>query len=387
MLARLLLALGLVLVSGAARAHLASDSYLRLELAADGGVGGQWDIALRDLDSVVGLDADSDGKITWGELRRQREAVERYAFDHLTIANAAGICVPSTGDFLVDRHAGNAYAVIGFRAACPPGAGPLTLDYRLLFDVDPTHRGLLTIVGPGGIQTAILSPDASRVTVDLAAQSVIGEIRRFLAFGFEHILLGYDHLLFVAVLLITASLRRVGSGEWVPIGSLFRVIGETVKVLTAFTLAHATTLTLAVLGVLDVPSRLVDPAIAATIMAAAVDNIRPVLLRARWGIAFGFGLIHGLAFAAALGPMRLPAFDLGVALGCFNLGVEGGQIALALLVVPITFVLRKEPGYRRLMAPALSAAAFVLAAVWFVDRVFALDLLQLRPAAQLLSGS
>ena len=224
------------------------------------------------------------------------------------------------------------------------------------------------------------------MTIDLAAQTVGAEIARFLLFGFEHILLGYDHLLFIGVLLITASLRRTPGGGWAPIDSLVRVVVETVKVLTAFTLAHATTLTLAVLHLVDVPSRLVDPAVAATIMLAAVDNFRPVLLvRARWAIAFAFGLIHGLAFASALGPMQLPPVDLALALGCFNLGVEAGQIALALLLVPITFVLRVEAIYRRLLSPALSTSAFVLAALWFVDRVFALDLLGLQPSAPLLS--
>jgi hypothetical protein len=375
-----------MLDAGAARAHLASDSYLRLEPTAGGPLKGQWDIALRDLDAVVGLDADGDGAITWGELRTKRQAVERYALDRLSIANAGGSCALDPTKLLVDYHAGLAYAVIRFDAACPPGAGPLKLDYRLLFDVDPTHRGLLTIVGPSGVETAILSPGAAQATIDTAEHSLAGESHRFLLFGFDHILLGYDHLLFIAVLLITASLRRADGRNWVPVDSLARVILETFKVLTAFTLAHATTLTLAVLGIIDVPARVVDPAVAATIMLAAVDNVRPVLLRARWGIAFGFGLIHGLAFASALGPMRLPPFDLAVALGCFNLGVEAGQVALALLLVPITFVLRVEAIYPRLLAPALSAAAFCLAALWFVDRVFALDLLSLTPAAPLLSG-
>jgi hypothetical protein len=177
-------------------------------------------------------------------------------------------------------------AVLRFDTRCPRAAGPPTLDYRLLFDIDPTHRGLLTIAGSGLVQSAILSPEAARVTIDLAAQSILGEIRRFLLFGFDHILLGY----------------------------------------------------------------------------------------------------HGISFASALGPMQLPALDLVVALGCFNLGVESGQVALALLLVPIAFVLRVERIYPRLLAPLLSAGAFSLAALWFVDRVVALNLLGLQPAAPLLSA-
>jgi ABC-type uncharacterized transport system permease subunit len=93
-----------------------------------------------------------------------------------------------------------------------------------------------------------------------------------------------------------------------------------------------------------------------------------------------FGLIHGLSFASALGPMRLPAVNLAAALGCFNLGVEGGQIALALLLVPIAFALRYEAMYRRLVAPAVSVAAVALAAFWAADSLFALNLVSMPPS-------
>jgi hypothetical protein len=161
---------------------------------------------------------------------------------------------------------------------------------------------------------------------------------------------------------------------------------ETIKTLTAFTLAHAIVLTPAVLGLVSVPARLVEPAVAVTIMLAALDNIHPILPRLRWQVAFLFGLIHGLSFASALGPMRLPPLSLALALGSFNLGVEAGQIALALLLVPIAFALRHEAVYRRLIAPAASLAAVLLAGVWFLDRVFALNLLPLQPLAIAATG-
>jgi len=134
-----------------------------------------------------------------------------------------------------------------------------------------------------------------------------------------------------------------------------------------------------VLGLVSVPARLVEPAVALTIILAALDNIRPVLPGLRWQVAFAFGLIHGLSFAGALGPMRLPPLVLAVALGSFNLGVEVGQIALALLLVPIAFLLRHESAYRRVVAPAVSVASLLLAGVWLVDRVFALDILAFQP--------
>jgi hypothetical protein len=377
----LFLCIALVASASSASAHLASDSYLHIDIGADGRVTGQWDIALRDLDVAVGLDANMDGNITWGELRARRQAVENYAFNRLSIADAAGFCRVRPRELMVDYHAGNAYAVMPFAADCPTVGGRLTLRYRLLFDLDPTHRGLLTIAGRGTVTSDVLTPDHSTVTIDLAPQPLIDEIARFLLFGFDHILLGYDHLLFVAVLLVMAPLRRPGGSGWVPIDGLGRVVLETLKILTAFTVAHAITLTLAVLGVIDLPSRLVDPAIALTIMLAALDNVWPILPRLRWNVAFLFGLIHGLAFASALGPMRLPALRLALALGCFNIGVEAGQVSLALLLIPIAFTLKGEIAYRRIIAPGLSLCSLLLAGVWLVDRVFALDILSLQNMA------
>jgi hypothetical protein len=375
----LILVCALIANAGTVHAHLASDSYLRIEIAVDGQIGGQWDIALRDLDVAVGLDADQDGDITWGELRARQKQVEVYAFGRLTLARGGTPCGLNSTTLQMDYHAGYAYAVLPFTAECP-ATGPLTLGYRLLFDIDPGHRGLLTVVDNGAVSTAVLTPDRADIELDRGPVSLDEQVGQFLQLGFDHILLGYDHLLFIAVLLVTAALRRPDGAEWMPIDGLGRVLIETIKTLTAFTLAHAIVLTPAVLGAVNVSGRLVQPAVAATIMVAGLDNLRPILPRLRWQVAFLFGLIHGLSFASTLGPMRLPAVNLAAALGCFNLGVEGGQIALALLLVPIAFVLRYEAMYRRFVAPSVSIVAVVLAAFWAADSLFGLNFLSMPPS-------
>ena len=302
MLRWLTLFVALAASGGAAHAHLASDSYLRIEIGQPGRVLGQWDIALRDLDVAVGLDADQDGSVTWGELRRKAREVEAYAFGHLTLGRNGADCRPIVAPLMIDYHAGNAYAVLPFTADCP-GDGPLTLHYRLLFDLDPTHRGLLTIADAERIKSEVLTPEHYQLTLDHTPSGPGEQAVQFLLLGFDHILLGYDHLLFIAVLLVTAALRRGGGAQWIPIEGLGRVLLETIKTLTAFTLAHAIVITPAVLGAVNVPSRLVEPAVAATIMLAGIDNLWSILPRLRWQVAFVFGLIHGLSFASALGPM------------------------------------------------------------------------------------
>jgi hypothetical protein len=374
------LSLALIAAASTGWAHLASDSYLQIEIGDNGTVRGQWDIALRDVDVAVGLDADQDGTITWGELRGKTREIEAYAFGRLALSRGGVPCTLEATDLLVDHHAGYAYAVLPFTTECPAD-GRLTLRYGLLFDLDPSHRGLLTVVTGGQFSTDVLTPDHAEITVARGPEQLGDQIAQFLAFGFEHILLGYDHLLFIAVLLVTAALRRPSGGQWMAIDGLGRVLIETIKTLTAFTLAHAIVLTPAVLGVVSVPARVVEPAVALTIMLAAFDNIHPILPRLRWQVAFLFGLIHGLSFASVLGPMRLPPLGFAMALGSFNIGVEAGQIALALLLVPIAFALRNESLYRQLIAPGVSISALLLAGVWFLDRVFALNLLSLQPIA------
>jgi hypothetical protein len=286
---------------------------------------------------------------------------------------------------MVDHHAGSAYAVLPFSVACP-GSGELRLRYRLLFDIDPSHRGLLTIADSEQVRSAVLTPEHAEVLIDAGPIRLSDQMAQFLRFGFDHILLGYDHLLFIAVLLITAALRRLGGVRWVPIDGLGRVLCETIKTLTAFTLAHAIVLTLAVLGLVKAPARFVEPAVALTIILAALDNVHPILPRLRWQVAFLFGVIHGLSFASTLGPMRLPLFGMSTALASFNIGVEAGQLAVALLLVPIVFVLRYEAAYRRIVAPAASLAAALLAGIWLLNRVFGLDMLPLQPLAVVAVG-
>ena len=370
----------LVLITAATPvyAHLASDSYLRIEIGETGVIDGQWDIALRDLDVAVGLDSDQDGSITWGELRASQQQVDAYAFGHLTVSKGDAPCRLTATGLLVNYHAGSAYAVLPFFAECS-GAGQLKLQYRLLFDIDPSHRGLLTIANGKRIRSEVLTPEHADITIGDAQIGLSEQVAQFLRFGFDHILLGYDHLLFIAVLLVTAAFRRPEGNNWTPIDGLGRVLFETIRTLSAFTLAHAIVLTPAVLGFVDVPARLVEPAVALTIILAGLDNIRPILPRLRWQVAFLFGLIHGLSFASALGPMRLPPLGTAIALASFNIGVEVGQIALAVLLVPIAFVSRHDAIYRQLVTPVASFAAILLAGAWLLDRVLGLNLLPLQP--------
>ena len=283
----------LLALAGLAHAHKPSDSYLSLE-AADNRLQGQWDIALRDLEFAIGLDADGNGAITWGELRRKHSEIAAYAFARLALRG----CSITPGAHLVDQHTDGAYAVLKFTADCgQPLPDSLELQYSLFADLDPTHRGLLRArLGPQTV-TAVLGPDQPRLKLDPDGRS---RWEQFVDYGREgvwHIWIGFDHVLFLISLLLPAVLAmpRFAPAFW-----------DVFKVVTAFTVAHSITLALAALSVVTLPSRLVESAIAASVVLAALNNLSPVVQRGRWLVAFAFGLIHGFGFASVLADLGLP---------------------------------------------------------------------------------
>lgn len=145
---------------------------------------------------------------------------------------------------------------------------------------------------------------------------------------------------------------------------------DILRVVTAFTLAHSLTLSLAALGVVSLPSRLVESAIALTVLLGALNILFPVVRKRRWIVALIFGLVHGLGFAAVLADLGLPARGLLQALIGFNAGVEIGQLAIVALLMPVTYLVRETVFYRRLMLPAGAAVISCLAVYWIALRAF-----------------
>ena len=203
---------------------------------------------------------------------------------------------------------------------------------------------------------AILGADQTRYGYFVGSrQGTFAVIQKFVPAGVHHILIGPDHLLFlVGLLLLGGSVRRL------------------LLVITGFTVAHSITLALAVLNVVTLPGRLVEPIIALSIVYVGVDNL---MVRGgrdvRVWIALVFGLIHGFGFASVLREMGLPSGALGWSLFSFNLGVEIGQIAVAVVVASALMALRARSDVAgRRLAFAGSVVVMAAGTFWFVQRVF-----------------
>jgi len=383
---KVLIVLLLLFGTSTAHAHKPSDSYLSLQVA-DHNLTGQWDIALRDLDFAIGLDGNGDGDITWGELRVRHAAIAAYALPRLKISAGEKICALAATEHLVDNHSDGAYAVLRFSGQC--AATPMVLDiaYSLFFDVDPQHKGLLRLAYQRDTEmsttTAIFSADKAAQRLELAdAQTAASGLRQFLDYlveGIWHIWIGFDHILFLLSLLLPAVLIRQYK-RWQAVADFRGAFWEVFKIVTAFTVAHSITLSLATLGVVSLPTRWVESAIAASVVLAALNNIFPVwdaLQHKRWLMAFVFGLIHGFGFASVLADLGLPQGALLLALVGFNAGVEVGQLAIVGVFLPVAYFLRHTVFYRQGVLVGGSGLIALLAAVWLVERVFEIKLIGL----------
>ena len=369
---RLAIVLVLLLCQVTAWAHKASDSYLMVDVKGQA-VTAQWDIALRDIDFALGLDRDGNAEITWGELRARQSDVAAWALSRLTVSRG-GVCPLGVTGLQVDDHTDGGYAVLHLRGECPGAAGTLGMEYRLLFDLDKLHRGLLRLTLDDKTYTTVLSPTSGVVQFGAAQASRWAQFSQYLIEGIWHIWIGFDHILFLVSLLLPAVLV-LHMRRWQGVSSFGTATREVLWVVTSFTVAHSITLSLAALGLVSLPSRLVESAIALSVVLAAANNLWPVVENRRWLVAFGFGLIHGFGFASVLAELGLPADALVLSLLGFNAGVELGQLAIVAGFLPVAFWLRNTRLYLRGVFVLGSWLTMLVALVWLVERALDLELM------------
>ncbi len=280
-----------------------------------------------------------------------------YLSAHVAVTGLDGTaCLPgaaalvSDGDGVIFR---NTYS-------CRNVTGDIIYRSTVLTAADPSARQVVLIgEGPNAPQ-ALLDAGNTTVTLSAPSPSLLSTMQRYLVTGIEHIFLGYDHIAFLVGVVLWA--RRL-----VPV----------VKIVTAFTIAHSITLSLAALNVVVVPGAVVEPAIAASIVFVAMENFFSRDIDGRWRVTFAFGLIHGFGFAGALREVGLPANAVAAALAAFNVGVEIGQVAIVAIVVPALVAFdrlmttdRAEPARATSLVYGLSVLISLLGSYWFLTRMF-----------------
>jgi hypothetical protein len=366
-MSRLLTILLLSLAAALAHAESAHESLLSLHVD-QARVHGEWQVPLLDLDAALALDRNHDGDIAWPEIEDRRKDIEEYLDANLRILADGADPGVRFDKLSFGTRQREPFVLSEFSATASHPIDALDVDYTLLFDARPEHRGSLKVIwaGAGSQRAEITAPGAATIFVRTAVTRTA--FPQLLKSGVWHIWIGYDHVLFLLVLLIPAVLRRTAHGREAATdfsGPFLRVI----VIVSAFTVAHSITLSCAALGWIVLPSRLVESAIAASVLIAALVNLLPRTAGASgvW-IAFGFGLLHGFGFANVLSEVGAEGEPVLRTLLGFNLGVELGQLAIVAVFLPIAYMLRGTRFYRTGVLYGGSSAAAACAMVWLWQR-------------------
>jgi hydrogenase/urease accessory protein HupE len=317
-------------------------------------------LAVKDAAQLAELDEDHDGVVTQAEFAEARSQLETAVARQLSMATDGKVAKDSSIRSRLDGN--NKVEVrLNFDAV---GFSTLEIESKIIASLPLGHRQYLRIQNSTGetLREQLLSAAADRVTVQMphtdagiALFEAARSFANFVSLGVKHILTGYDHVLFLVGLLLVAH------------GFL-----SSLGIITSFTIAHSITLAVATLQLVQIPSRIVEPLIAASIVFVGAENLlRGDIPKARRTVPFGFGLIHGFGFASALREAGIGSgTGIVLPLFSFNLGVELGQIMVSAVALPIIWKLRENPIFIARWAPVCSAAVVLLGSFWFVQRVW-----------------
>jgi len=293
-------------------------------------------------------------------LKTHKEKISEYLLSKIALANAEG---DSCSFISQDTHEEFNSLVLATKWDCRKVDGEVFYLTSLFFDESANAGQLVFIKGMKNKTPPLLNAQTPKISVTGPPPTFLEITTRFIASGIEHIFLGYDHIAFLIALLLWA--RRLTS---------------VIKIVTAFTVAHTITLSLATLDMVSLPSDFVESAIAATIIYVAAENFFRREVENRWPLTFFLGLVHGFGFASVLKEFGLPEDGIVTALAMFNVGVEIGQIAVVGICLPIIFAIDhllvrnapNTPNNRRNPTFVYLASGIILALgiYWFIDRVF-----------------
>lgn len=347
-------------LAGSARAHDPGLSSARVAFEGRSIVL-RLQVDARDLAAALPIDRDGDGAIDSAELDAGAAALRDMVAERVHVSlgdERARVAV------IVCELDADADVVLDLRAELPPrAAGPLCYRLALLETLPRGHRHFVSVHAASGAllgdgllhrgAAALVVPESALAPAATAAPATLARAWRFVVLGVEHVLIGFDHVLFLLTLLL--AVRRFSAA---------------IAIITSFTLAHSSTLALASLELVALPSRLVEATIAASIVWVALENVLRQQPRHRAAVTFAFGLVHGFGFASVLRELGLDA-EVGVAvpLLSFNVGVELGQLAIAAVALPLLAWLGRAPALQRRVVPALSLLTAAAGAFWLCERV------------------
>ena len=359
-LALVLAALVLCVAWPRAEAHLGSNKYIRLE-RTQAGLHAVVEVDALDVAAELGLGTDASPQ----EVLSHAEAMRAWLERGITARTNAGPCVPSVGEPVPVERDRRAFLAVAIEFRCPGAPSTLVLRDDTIFDGDPQHETMVHVAYAESEDATVLRHGSRELALG-DPPGVMHLVQVFVVEGVMHLFTGYDHMLFLFSLMLGAGFVARERG-------LRMAFRDVAILVTAFTVGHSITLISAALGVVVLPSRLVETLIAASIVLVALLNIfRPGERRAMPKVAFTFGLIHGFGFSSVLAELGLPRDHGVLALLSFNVGIELAQ----LLLVVVTIVPLERASRWRSFGPVIvrggSVVVALIAGYWMVTRALAI---------------
>jgi hypothetical protein len=343
-----------------ALAHMGSKKTIDARLTE---TGAELDVRVEAIDAALALGLPMDAGEA--ELAQHDALVKGWLAGGISVTGASGPCTATPTDPSFVESDGKPAVQVAIAYACPAPMGELRLADDTVFADDPDHQTIVAVAGANGSEAHVLRDGMRGVAIGSAPRAW-DTTRSFLREGAVHLVTGYDHLLFLLSLVLSAGLLAKASG-------LGRALRDVAFVVTAFTIGHSISLAAATLGLVRLPSQLVETTIAGSIVLVAALNIaRPQSRVARPWIAGAFGLVHGFGFSSVLAEVGLPVGQRALALAAFNVGIELAQLVfVALVMLPLVWAAGHR-SYSRVVVQGGSLAIAICGCVWLVERGFGL---------------
>lgn len=360
-----------------AAAHQSGNSYLRIS-STDAGVSVQIDFAVRDLNSLLQVPPAEQKEIRRHELEELQDRLAALVGESLTLEvdgdpltlrfQSQEVTVHNDGLYVRQTHTA---------AALPASAAYLLVRYGFFNEEEKVARAFLKLSSGPLESSTVLDPRHSVQRLPLRDIALAEALWTYAREGALHIWSGPDHLLFLLCLLLPGLSLAAARTSAIPdnlvnsaMSSGLRAVGVyALKVVTAFTLAHSITLAAAALDWITLPDKLIESAIAASIIVSALLNLRGGEGRQAWKLALGFGLIHGMGFANGLRELGLSSSHFIETLVAFNLGVEFGQMAVVLLFGLLLWPVLGNARVVQAIQRWGSLAILLMASVWLIERL------------------
>lgn len=359
-------------------AHAKGENYVWINVENEF-ISGRFEIRREDLKTKLDIDVDAMGSSRLEGARATQSAVQEYLIENFLISDRTGeLAIEFADAELFDGD--NEFIQYPYLIQALPADNKITVKSTIfltpeLLSTDRLHRSVIVVeynrvagteYGEENV-ALVFGPGVTEREIDLANPPDVLVWRDFLKQGLLHIAIGLDHVIFIVLILLTVVLHRE-NGRWVGQPGFVAVFWKALKVITTFTVAHSVTLSLAALGLVSFNTTAIEIIIALSILVLAIANLLPISTVHGLVLIFIFGLFHGLGFASVMGDLQFRTVLMERILVLFNVGVEIGQILIAIVVLPLLYLMRNHPGYRTYVVIPVSVISAGVASYWIVQR-------------------